>query len=390
MVDEVVILSAVRTPIGKFGRNFQNVSAVTLGTLAAQAAVKRSGLVPDQIQQAIFGTVLQAGLGQNVARQVALNAGMPVSSTAMTVNQVCGSSLKAIRLGQAAILMGDADAVLVGGTESMSQAPYLSRNTRWGHKFGDVQLTDSLSYDGLTDVFNQVPMGITAENVAARYRVTREEQDAFALRSQQKAAAAQAANRFDDEIVPVDLGDTLITRDEAVRPTTSLAKLAALPPAFKEAGTVTAGNAAGLNDGAAAMILMRKSAADAAHLSYLATLTGFKEVGIDPAIMGYAPKQAIEDVLAQQQLQVADIDRFELNEAFAAQSVAVARDLRLPTDKLNVNGGSIALGHPLGASGTRIVVTLLHEMIHANVHRGLASMCIGGGMGMALTIERPE
>ena len=230
MVEEVVIMSAVRTPIGKFGRSFQNISAVQLGTLAAKAAIQRSGLTPDQLQQTIFGTVVQAGLGQNVARQVELNAGIPVTSTAMTINQVCGSSLKAIRLGQTAILMGDADAVLVGGTESMSQAPYLSSQTRWGHKFGDVTLTDGLSRDGLTDAFSQTPMGITAENVAAKYHVTRAEQDAFSLRSQQNAAAAQAENRFADEIVPVPVGDTLVTRDEAVRSTTSLAKLAALPP----------------------------------------------------------------------------------------------------------------------------------------------------------------
>lgn len=389
MVDEVVIMSAVRTPIGKFGRSFQAVSAVTLGTIAAQAAIQRSGLTPEQIQQTIFGTVVQAGLGQNVARQVELHAGIPATSTAMTVNQVCGSSLKAIRLGQAAILMGDADAVLVGGTESMSQAPYLSAQTRWGHKLGDVSLTDSLSHDGLTDAFHHYPMGITAENVAARYHVSRADQDAFALASQHKAAQAQAANRFADEIVPVTVGDTVVAHDESVRSTTSLAKLAALPLAFQENGTVTAGNAAPLNDGAAAMVLMRKSAAEAAHLPYLATLTGFREVGIDPALMGYAPKLAIEQLLDQQHLTVTDLDRIELNEAFAAQSVAVARDLALPADRLNVNGGAIALGHPLGASGTRIVVTLLYELLHADKQRGLAAMCIGGGMGMALTLERP-
>ncbi|HJE44479.1 acetyl-CoA C-acetyltransferase [Levilactobacillus namurensis] len=387
MVDEVVILSAVRTPIGKLGRALQSISAVQLGTLAAKAAIQRSGLTADQIQQTIFGTVVQAGLGQNVARQIELNAGLPVSSTAMTVNQVCGSSLKAIRLGQSAILMGDADAVLVGGAESMSQAPYLSPHTRFGHKFGDIQLVDGLSRDGLTDAFHGYPMGITAENVAATYHVTREEQDAFALASQQKAAVAQAEHRFADEIIPVPVGDTLVSRDEGVRPTTSLAKLAALPSAFKPDGTVTAGNSAGLNDGAAAMVLMRKSAAEAAHLPYLATLTGFQEVGIDPALMGYAPKEAIAQVLQKQQLAVSDIDRFELNEAFAAQSVAVTRDLQLPADKVNVNGGAIALGHPLGASGTRIVVTLLHELRRTGQHRGLAAMCIGGGMGMALTLE---
>lgn len=388
MAEEVVIVSAVRTPIGKFGRGLRSVSAVTLGSIAAQAAVTRSGLDPAMIQQTIFGTVLQAGAGQNIARQIELNVGLPETSTAMTINQVCGSSLKAIRLGQSAILMGDADAVLVGGTESMSQAPYLNHQSRWGHKFGDVTLTDSLTRDGLTDAFTNVPMGITAENVAERFNVSREDQDAFALASQQKAVQAQANEQFNDEIVPVPVGNDLVTQDEAVRANTSLAKLATLPPAFREDGTVTAGNSAGLNDGAAAMVLMRKSAAQAAHIPYLATLTGYHENGIDPDIMGYAPVYAIQDVLDQHHLRVNDIDRYEVNEAFAAQSVAVARDLKLPSERLNVNGGSIALGHPLGASGTRIVVTLLHELIHSDSHRGLAAMCVGGGMGIALLIER--
>ncbi|CAJ1230038.1 acetyl-CoA acetyltransferase [Levilactobacillus zymae] len=389
MADDVVIMSAVRTPIGKFGRNFKTVSAVQLGTIAARAAILRSGVDPTDIQQAIFGTVLQAGLGQNLARQVSLNAGLDVRSTAMTVNQVCGSSLKAIRLGQAAILMGDADVVLVGGAENMSQAPYLDRETRWGHKMGDYEMTDSLLSDGLMDAFNQVPMGITAENVATEFQVSRAEQDALALRSQENAVRAQAEHRFDAEIVPVTVGDHVVAVDEAVRTDTSLAKLAALKPAFKADGTVTAGNAAGLNDGAAAMVLMRKSAAEAAGLPYLAVIKNYQESGIDPALMGYAPTMAIRRVLDRQHWTVADLDRIELNEAFAAQSVAVSRDLQLPVDKLNVNGGSIALGHPLGASGTRIVVTLLHELIRTDGHRGLASMCIGGGMGMALLIERP-
>ncbi|MFD1549825.1 thiolase family protein [Levilactobacillus fuyuanensis] len=388
MAEEVVIVSAARTPIGKFGRGMRSVSAVTLGTIAAQAAVTRSGLDPAMIQQTIFGTVLQAGLGQNVARQIELNVGLPVTSTAMTINQVCGSSLKAIRLGQTAILMGDADAVLVGGTESMSQAPYLNNQSRWGHKFGDVSLTDSLTRDGLTDAFTHVPMGITAENVAERFNISREAQDAFALNSQQKAVAAQQHFQFNDEIVPVPVGDDLVTQDEAVRANTSLEKLAALRPAFRADGTVTAGNAAGLNDGAAALVLMRKSAAQAANIPYLATLTGYHENGIDPDIMGYAPVYAIQDVLDQHHLRVNDIDRYEINEAFASQSVAIARDLKLPSEKLNVNGGSIALGHPLGASGTRIVVTLLHELLHSDLHRGLAAMCIGGGMGIALLLER--
>jgi len=388
MAEEVVIVSAVRTPIGKFGRSLQKLSAVDLGSIAAQAAVKRSGLAPAMIQQTIFGTVLQAGLGQNVARQIELNAGLPVTSTAMTINQVCGSSLKAIRLGQSAILMGDADAVLVGGTESMSNAPFLNNDIRWGQKFGHTTLIDSLTNDGLTDAFGGEAMGMTAENVAEKYHVSRAEQDAFALRSQQNATQAQLDHRFDAEIVPVKVGNQTITADEPVRTTTSADQLAALKPSFKENGTVTAGNAAGLNDGAAAMVLMRKSAALAADIPYLATLGNYQETGIDPAVMGYAPVTAIQSVLAKDGLTVNDVDRFEVNEAFAAQSVAITRDLHIPNDRLNVNGGGIALGHPLGASGTRIVVTLLHELIRADLHRGLASMCVGGGMGIALTISR--
>ncbi|TOY85046.1 acetyl-CoA C-acyltransferase [Levilactobacillus brevis] len=387
MAEEVVIVSAARTPIGKFGKSLRGLSAEQLGTIAAKAAITRSGLDPATIQQTIFGSVLQAGQGQNIARQIELNAGLPVTSTAMTINQVCGSSLKAIRLGQSAILMGDADIVLVGGTESMSNAPYLTPQTRWGHKFGDITLTDSLAHDGLTDAFTNIPMGITAENVAAQFHISRADQDAFALRSQRRATAAQQANRFADEIVPVSLGTTTLTTDEAVRTTTSREQLAELRPAFKSAGTVTAGNAAGLNDGAAAMILMKKSTAQVAGIAYLATLRGYQEVGIDPAIMGYAPVTAIQQLLTKTQRSVSDIDRFELNEAFAAQSVAVSRALALPDDRLNVNGGAIALGHPLGASGTRIVVTLLYELLHSGTHLGVASMCIGGGMGMALMIE---
>ncbi|MBT9676445.1 thiolase family protein [Levilactobacillus brevis] len=387
MAEEVVIVSAARTPIGKFGKSLRGLSAEQLGTIAAKAAITRSGLDPATIQQTIFGSVLQAGQGQNIARQIELNAGLPVTSTAMTINQVCGSSLKAIRLGQSAILMGDADIVLVGGTESMSNAPYLTPQTRWGHKFGDIRLTDSLAHDGLTDAFTNIPMGITAENVAAQFHISRADQDAFALRSQRRATAAQQANRFADEIVPVSLDTTTLTTDEAVRTTTSREQFAALRPAFKSAGTVTAGNAAGLNDGAAAMILMKKSTAQAAGIAYLATLRGYQEVGIDPAIMGYAPVTAIQQLLTKTQRSVSDIDRFELNEAFAAQSVAVGQALALPDDRLNVNGGAIALGHPLGASGTRIVVTLLYELLHSGTHLGVASMCIGGGMGMALMIE---
>lgn len=388
---EVVILSAVRTPIGKMGRQLSQLSAVELGTIAAKAAIAQAQLTPDQIDQAIIGNVLQAGSGQNVARQIALNSGMATTTTAMTINQVCGSGIKAVRLAQSAIIMGDADAVLVGGTESMSNVPYLLPDMRSGKAYGETKVLDSLEHDGLRDAFTQELMGMTAENVADRYHVTRADQDAFALRSHQRALAATQTGRFTDEIVPLTLhgkAETTVSVDEPIRADTSMDALSKLKPAFKTDGTVTAGNAAGLNDGASMLILMAKDKADAAGLNYLAVLDGYKEVGIDPSIMGYAPYYAVSDLLKMQHRSITDIDRFELNEAFAAQSVAVARDLHIPNDRLNVNGGAIALGHPVGASGARILTTLVHELQHDQLETGMAAICIGGGMGIALSLHR--
>lgn len=388
---EVVILSAVRTPIGKMGRQLADYSAVQLGTIAAKAAIRQAGIQPAIINQAIIGNVLQAGSGQNVARQISLNSGLPVTSTAMTINQVCGSGIKAIRLAQSAITMGDADVVLAGGTESMSNVPYLLPDMRRGTKYGEKKVLDGIEHDALRDAFTQDLMGITAENVAAKYHVSRTEQDAFSLRSHQRALAATNAGYFKDEIVPVttaNQSDNQIVKDEAIRPDTSLEALSHLKPAFKSDGTVTAGNSAGLNDGASMLVLMSKEAADSAGLDYLAVLDGYQEVGIDPSIMGYAPYYAISQLLEKQGKVVTNFDRYELNEAFAAQSVAVSRDLKIPDDRLNVNGGAIALGHPVGASGARILTTLVHELQREQLDSGMAAICIGGGMGIALSVHR--
>lgn len=388
---EVVILSAVRTPIGKMGRQLANYSSVQLGTLAAKAAIQQAQIQPDIIDQTIIGNVLQAGSGQNVARQIALNSGLPATSTAMTINQVCGSGIKAIRLAQSAIIMGDADTVLVGGTESMSNVPYLLPDMRQGTKYGEKKVLDGIEHDALRDAFTQDLMGITAENVAEKYRVSRAEQDAFSLRSHQRALAATQAGYFNDEIIPITIAGkntTEMTQDEAIRPDTSIEALSHLKPAFKSNGTVTAGNSAGLNDGASMLVLMSKEAADAAGLNYLAVLDSYQEVGIDPSIMGYAPYYAISQLLAKQKKAIADFDRYELNEAFAAQSVAVSRDLKIPEDRLNVNGGAIALGHPVGASGARILTTLVHDLQRERLESGIAAICIGGGMGIALSVHR--
>lgn len=390
---EVVILSAARTPIGKFGGALAGVSAVELGAIAAKAAIQRAGIAPEQLDQAIFGNVLQANSGQNVARQIALKAGLTTDSTAMTINEVCGSGLKTVRLGQSAILLGDADAVLVGGTENMSQAPFYAPQQRFGHKFGDVTFVDGLARDGLSDAFTGLPMGVTAENVAEQFSVTREQQDRFALASHQKAVAAQQAGAFDAEITPVTVptrkGDIVVAADEGPRPDTDLTKLAKLRPAFKEAGTVTAGNASGINDGAAALILMRKDLAEAQGLPYLAVIDGYNEGGIDPNFMGYAPKRVIEKLLKRTVTAMSGIDLIEINEAFAAQSIAVAKELELDQSKLNVNGGAIALGHPLGASGARVLTTLLYALRSREAQTGIAALCVGGGIGVAMQVSRP-
>ncbi|MFD1399365.1 acetyl-CoA C-acetyltransferase [Lacticaseibacillus suilingensis] len=390
---EVVILSAARTPIGKFGGALAGVSAVELGAIAAKAAIQRAGIAPERLDQAIFGNVLQANSGQNVARQIALKAGLTTDSTAMTINEVCGSGLKAVRLGQSAILLGDADAVLVGGTENMSQAPFYAPQQRFGHKFGDVTFVDGLARDGLSDAFTGLPMGVTAENVAEQFSVTREQQDRFALASHQKAVAAQQAGAFDAEITPVTVttrkGDLVVAADEGPRPDTDLTKLGKLRPAFKPEGTVTAGNASGINDGAAALILMRKDLADAQGLPYLAVIDGYNEGGIDPNFMGYAPKRVIEKLLKRTATAMSGIDLIEINEAFAAQSIAVAKELELDQSKLNVNGGAIALGHPLGASGARVLTTLLYALRARDAQTGIAALCVGGGIGVAMQVSRP-
>lgn len=378
---QVVVLSAQRTPIGKRGGSLKELSAVDLGVHAAQAAIAQSGIPAEAIDQAIFGHVLAAGNGQNVSRQIALQVGLSDDSTAMTINQVCGSGLKAVHLGQAAIQLGEADAVLVGGTESMSNAPGLVR-----HNTASPEVEESLNIDGLTDAINHEPMGMTAERVADDFHISREIQDKFTLHSHQKAAAATAAGRFTEEITPIGL----MTMDEGIRPDSSMAALGKLRTIFKTDGTVTAGNASGINDGAAALVLMAKDAAEAQGLSWLAELTAFDERGIDPAVMGFAPARVIPHVLRKAGWAADDVDLYELNEAFAAQSMAVVQALELPAEKVNVNGGALALGHPLGASGARILTTLIYALKQRQLHRGVAALCVGGGMAVGMGVTLPD
>lgn len=405
---EVVIASAVRTPIGKFGGSLSSLSSVDLGTIAAKAAIERAGLNAHDVDQAIFGNVLQAGSGQNVARQIALRAGLDTSSCAMTINEVCGSGLKAVRLAQSAIVMGDAQVVVAGGTESMSNVPFYATNSRFsGHKYGNFSLIDGLQRDGLNDAFTGDAMGVTAENVAAKFGITREAQDIFALKSHQKSVAAIKRGDFDSEIVPVTLADgTVVTRDEHPREDTSLEQLSKLRTLFKASeensgaerevderkssereSTVTAGNASGINDGAAALVLMSKDYAQAHGIEYLAQIVGFAEGGIDPDLMGYAPKHVMERMLRATGSSVESIDLFEINEAFAAQSIAVSEQLHIDESKLNVRGGAIALGHPLGASGARILTTLMYALRDSNKKNGVAALCVGGGIGVAMQIR---
>ena len=415
---EVVIASGVRTPIGKFGGSLSSLSSVDLGTIAAKAAIERAGISSHDVDQAIFGNVLQAGSGQNVARQIALKAGLDTSSCAMTINEVCGSGLKAVRLAQSAIVMGDAQVVVAGGTESMSNVPFYATNSRFsGHKYGNFALIDGLQRDGLNDAFTGDAMGVTAENVAAKFGITREAQDIFALKSHQKAVAAIKRGDFASEIVPVTLANgTVITRDEHPREDTSLEQLSKLRTLFKASGetadttcevgeneigenevckhevckhesTVTAGNASGINDGAAALVLMSKDYAQAHGIEYLAQIVGFAEGGIDPDLMGYAPKHVMERMLNATGSNVDDIDLFEINEAFAAQSIAVSEQLHIDESKLNVRGGAIALGHPLGASGARILTTLIYALRDSNKLNGVAALCVGGGIGVAMQVR---
>ncbi|MCM3763705.1 acetyl-CoA C-acetyltransferase [Neobacillus niacini] len=390
---EVVIVGAARTPVGSFGGAFKDVSAVDLGVTAAKEAIKRAGISADIIDEVLVGNILSAGLGQNVARQVAIYSGLPEETPAMTINKLCGSGLRTVTMGAQFIAVGDADVILAGGIESMSQAPYLLQNARWGMKMGHQEVVDSLIYDALTDKFHDIHMGITAENIAEKWGITREEQDAFAAESQRRAVAAQQEGRFNDEIVPVSIPQrkgepVVVAADEYPRPGTTAEKLAKLRPAFKKDGTVTAGNASGLNDGAAMVVLMAKEKALELGIEPLATVKSYASAALDPKIMGFGPVPATKKALDKANLTVEDLDLIEANEAFAAQSLAVMKGLELDPSKVNVNGGAIALGHPVGASGARILVTLLYEMKKRDAKTGLATLCIGGGQGISLIVER--
>ncbi|HHJ8490242.1 TPA: acetyl-CoA C-acetyltransferase [Streptococcus pyogenes] len=394
MTKEVVITSAYRTPIGNFGGVFKSLSAVDLGVTVVTKILADTGLKSDAIDEVIFGNVLHAGLGQNVARRVALNAGLSYDTPAFTIDMVCGSGLKAVELGAQKIQTGNADIVLVGGTENMSQAPYVLQGQRWGSRMGDSKVVDTMLKDGLSDAFAGYHMGITAENIVQQYGLTREEQDAFAADSQRKAQLAIEKGRFKEEIAPVTIPQRkgeplLVDQDEYPKFGTTVDKLAKLRPAFiKDEGTVTAGNASGINDGAAAILLMSKEKAEELGLPILAKITSYASAGVDPSIMGCGPIPATKKALAKAQLTIDDIDLIEANEAFAAQALAVSRDLGFDNEKVNVNGGAIALGHPIGASGARILVTLLAEMAKRDVRHGLATLCIGGGQGQSIIVTR--
>ena len=390
--NDIVIISATRTAIGKFGGQFSSISAVELGTAAAKSAIEKGKVDPTLIDTVIFGQVLQAGLGQNPARQVALNSGLPHTSTALTVNEVCGSGLKSILLAAQAIRLGDAKIVLAGGMENMSLAPHLLQN-RFATKNGNCTMIDALFHDGLTDAFSNEAMGITAENLVEKYGFTRQQLDEFAAQSQQKAYQAQQNGAFNEEITPIEITNKktkqmlTIDKDESIRPETTVESLGDLRPAFKKDGVVTAGNSSGINDGAAALILTTREVANTLNLPILATLTGYAEAGVDPSIMGIGPVPAIEKLIQRTHIPLDRVDLFELNEAFAAQSLAVIKDLKINPEKVNVHGGAIALGHPIGASGARIVVTLIHALQQRQLQTGIASLCVGGGMGVALSLK---
>ena len=390
--NDIVIISATRTAIGKFGGQFASISAVELGTAVAKSAIEKGKVDPTLIDTVIFGQVLQAGIGQNPARQVALNSGLPHTSTALTVNEVCGSGLKSILLAAQAIRLGDAKIVLAGGMENMSLAPHLLQN-RFATKNGNCTMIDALFHDGLTDAFSNEAMGITAENLVEKYGFTRQQLDEFAAYSQQKAYQAQQNGAFDKEITPIEITNKKtkqvisIDKDEFIRPETTVESLGSLRSAFKKDGAVTAGNSSGINDGAAAVILTTREVANTLNLPILATLTGYAEAGVDPSIMGIGPVPAIEKLIQRTHIPLDKVDLFELNEAFAAQSLAVIKDLKINPEKVNVHGGAIALGHPIGASGARIVVTLIHALQQRQLQTGIASLCVGGGMGVALSLK---
>lgn len=389
---EVVILSAVRTPIGSFGGTLKEVKAVELGKIVMQESISRAKIKHDHVDEIMFGCVLQGGLGQNVARQSSLLAGISDTVPSTTINQVCGSGLKSVGFGASSIRSEDNKVVLVGGTENMSRSNYILEEARFGHRMGDKKVVDTMIRDGLWDTINDYHMGITAENVADMYQLTREEQDRFAIDSQNKAEKAQIEGRFRDEIVPVSIKDrkgnvTVFEQDEYIRYDSTMDKVAKLSPVFKPNGTVTAANASGINDGAAAIVLASESFAKEQGLVPMAKVVAYGSVGLDPAVMGLGPIEAIRKVLSKANLITDDIDLFEVNEAFAAQSIAVVKELKLDPSKVNVNGGAIALGHPIGASGARILVTLLHELKKRKLRYGIAALCIGGGQGTAVLIE---
>jgi acetyl-CoA C-acetyltransferase len=394
-MDEIVIVSGVRTPVGKFQGSLSDVSATKLGAVAVRAAVVRAQLKPEQIDECIMGNVVSAGLGQNPARQAALYGGLPPEVSAVTVNMVCGSGLRAVALGAQSIQTGNAEIVVAGGMESMTNAPYLLPQARSGFRMGNNVAVDSMVNDGLWDVYNDFHMGQTAELVAEKYGVTREEQDAFAVMSHQKAAAAWREGRFAAEVVPVEIPakkkgaePKLFERDEAIREDTTIETLRALKPAFKKDGTVTAGNAPGVNDAAAALVIMSAAKAKALGLKPLARIVAHATSGIDPKWVMMAPVNGARKVMAKAGWPVGNVDLFEFNEAFAVQAIAVTRELGIPMEKVNVNGGSVAIGHAIGASGARVLVTLIYEMIRRDVHRGVAALCLGGGNSVAMAVER--
>lgn len=391
---EVVIVSARRSPIGSFGGVFKNVSAVDLATQVVKESIKDINLDPNEINEVILGNVLSAGLGQNVARQIAIKSGIPKEVPAFTVNKVCGSGLKTVALAAQSILAGDNEVVIAGGTESMSQAPYVLNDQRWGKRMGDGQIVDTVLKDGLIDAFDDIHMGVTAENVAEKFGLTREMEDELAVSSQNRAEAAIKAGRFKDEIVPIAVPQrkgepVMVDTDEFPRFGSTMESLGKLRPAFAKDGSVTAGNSSGINDGAAILILMSKEKAETLGLTPLASIVAYASGGVDPKIMGTGPIPATRRVLAKADMNLDDIELIEANEAFAAQALSVIKELELDTDIVNVNGGSIALGHPIGASGARITVTLLNEMVKRDSKTGLATLCIGGGQGIALIVKRP-
>ena len=388
---KVVIVSAVRTAIGCFNGCLSSFSAPELGSIVIQAALTKAGISAAQVDEVIMGNVLQSGLGQNPARQAALKAGISQETPSFTINKVCGSGLKAVMLATQAIIAGDADIIVAGGMESMTNAPYVLEKARWGYRMGDGKLIDTLIKDGLWDAFNDYHMGVTAENIALQYDLTREEQDAVALSSQQKANYAIKEGAFTEEIIPIVVkskkGDIMIDTDEYPKSTTTLDVLAKLRPAFSKNGTVTAGNASGINDGAAAVVVMSKEKADELGIKPLGRVISYASAGVDPSVMGLGPIPATQKALCKAKLNMDDIDLVEANEAFASQWLAVSKELRFDTEKVNVNGGAIALGHPIGASGNRILVSLLHALKNRNKKLGLATLCIGGGQGAAMVVE---